>query len=346
MGRYARGHSALRFQTRFLHKAYNRLVATSVRGITSLTVVVPSYNEAATLRTNVNAIRAFLAKRTLLDLPWSILIVDDSSSDQTPEIAAELAREDGRIRLIRRSSNGGVDAAIRSGVEAVESDAVVVLDADLSYPVTIIESLVETLVREEADVVVASAYAPGGGVRNVPRARALLSRWANRFLAYAIHERVRTLTCIVRGYRAQALARLVAYRPDGDATHQLLLDALRLGLRVREIPATLEWTHERRSRMSMAAIARRTRSVLGAALRERPSLALAIPALIPGVLPLTIALAVLAHGTALQVGIVASTTFVVQTASTIVLCYHSTNFALRPLMMRRTTAHGPMRNST
>ncbi len=346
MGRYARGHGALRFQTRFLRKVYNRFVATSVREITSLTVVVPSYNEAATLRTNVNAIRAFLTERALLDLPWSILIVDDSSSDDTPEIAAELAREDGRIRLLRRPSNGGVDAAIRSGVEAVESDAVVVLDADLSYPVTIIEALLDALAREDADVAVASAYAPGGAVRNVPRARAMLSRWANRFLAYAIHERVRTLTCVVRAYRTEAIRRLLAHRPSGDATHQLLLDALRLGLRVSEIPATLEWTAERRSRMRPGAIVQRTRSVLAAALRERPSLALTIPGLIPGVLPLAIALAILAHGTTAQVGLVASITFVVQTASTVVLCYHSTNFALRPLLMRRTPARGPMRNST
>ena len=316
-----------------------------MRGITSFTVVVPSYNEAATLRTNVNAIRAFLAERTLLDLPWSILIVDDSSCDRTPEIAAELAREDERIRWIRRTSNGGVDAAIRSGVEAVESDAIVVLDADLSYPVEIIASLLETLVREEADIVAASAYAPGGRVRHVPRPRAMLSRWANRFLAYAIHERVHTLTCIVRAYRTQCLRELLASRPAGDVTHQLMLDALRLPLRVCEIPATLQWAPYRRSRMNVKAIAQRTYSVLAAALRERPSLALTIPAFIPGVLPLSIALAVLAHGTPTEVAIVAGATFTVQTASLVVFGYHSTNFALRSLMMRRIAARETIRNS-
>lgn len=335
MGRYARGHRAFSFQTRFLREAYNRFVATSVRRIESFTVVVPSYNEAATLRTNIEAIRAYLDARTPTQTAsWTLIIVDDASSDGTPEIAAELAREDGRIRVIRRASNGGVDAAIRSGIEAAEGDAIVVLDADLSYQAPIVGALLEILAGEEAEVAVASAYAPGGSVSNVPRQRERLSRWANRFLSYAVHERVHTLTCIVRGYRTDAARELVAYRPDGDAAHQMLLDALHLGMSVVEIPARLEWGPERRSRMSFRAIACRTQSVLGAALRERPSLALAIPGLVPGVLPLAIALAWLAHGTPQQVAIVASTTFAVQTASLIVLGFHSTNFALRTLLRR------------
>ncbi len=305
-------------------------MTTSARRIESFAVVIPSFNEAATLRTNIDAIRSFLVERTPL-AQWSILIVDDASSDETAEIAAELARDDPRIRMIRRAENGGVDAAIRSGIEAVESDVVVVLDADLSYRAPVIGALVETLLREEAEVVVASAYAPGGEVRNVPRTRAILSRWANRFLAYAVHERVHTLTCIVRAYRTDAVRQLMARRPGGDMTHQLLLDALYGGMRVYEIPARLEWSPQRRSRMGVHAIAQRTGSVLRAALHARPSLALAIPGLIPGILPLAIALGVWAHLPAVQVGIIASTTFAIQTASLFVFGFHSTSFALRTL---------------
>ncbi len=248
--------------------------------------------------------------------------------------------------MIRRTANGGADAAIRSAIEAVQSDAVVVLDADLSYRAPIVGALLEALTGEEAEVVVASAYAPGGEVRNVPRKRAVLSRWANRFLAYAARDRVRTLTCIVRAYRTDALRRLLAYRPDDDATHMLLLDALRLGMRVREIPARLEWAPERRSRMSLGAVLRRTSSVMSAALRERPSLALAIPGLVPGVLPLAVALCLLVHATPQQTGIVASATFAVQTASLVVFGYHSGNFAFRTFLTRRTASRSVVRENT
>ncbi len=335
MGRYARKHRALGFQTRSERTLYNRAVATSVRGIASFTVVVPSYNEASTLRTNIDATRRYLEARTHTHpASYAILIVDDASSDESPGVAAGLAREDDRIRVIRRSSNGGVDAAIRSGFEAAEGDAIVVLDADLSYDPAIIGGLLDALVNEDAEIAVASAYAHGGSVRNVPRRRERLSRWANRLLAYAVHERVHTFTCVVRAYRADALRRLMAYRPSGDAAHQLLLDALRLGMRVAEIPARLDWGSERRSRMSLRATARRSRSVLAAALRERPSLALVIPGLVPGVLPLALALAIFAHASVRQVAIVGSTTFAVQTASLIVFGFHSTNFALRTWMRR------------
>ncbi|HEY9085495.1 MAG TPA: glycosyltransferase family 2 protein [Candidatus Tyrphobacter sp.] len=310
-------------------------MTTSVRGIESFTVVVPSFNEAATLRTNIEAVRAYLVGRTPL-AKWTIVIVDDASADETPAIAAELAREDERIQVVRRASNGGVDAAIRSGIEMVESDAVVVLDADLSYAAPIVGALLEILTREEAEVALASAYAPGGEVRNVPGLRALLSRWANRFLAYAVNERVRTFTCIVRAYRTAALRELIARHPGGDMTHGILLEALRLGMSVCEVPACLEWAPQRRSRMGLRAIARRTGSVLSGALRQRPSLALVIPGLVPGILPLAILLAFLAHATPAQVGIVASATFFIQTASLFVLGFHSTNFALRTLLARRT----------
>ncbi len=317
-----------------------------MRGIESFTVVVPSYNEAATLRTNIEAIREHLDARTSAQhAAWTILIVDDASCDETPRIAAELMREDGRIHTIRRSSNGGVDAAIRSGIEAAEGDAIVVLDADLSYRASIVGELLDELEADQADVVVASAFAPGGSVHHVPRRRAWLSRWANRFLSYAIHERVHTLTCIVRAYRTAAVRELCAMRPGGDAAHALLLDAIRAGMRVCEVPAELKWAPTRRSRMSFTATVRRTWSVLGAALRERPSLALTIPGLVPGVLPLSIALALVAHASDRQVAVVGSTTFAVQTASLIIFGFHSTNFALRT-WMRRHADRRLLRNST
>lgn len=321
-------------------------MATSARRIDSFTVVMPSYNEAATLRANLETIRSYLDARTHVQpASWTLLLVDDASHDETAEIAAGLSREDERIRVIRRSSNGGADAAIRSGIEAAEGDAVVVLDADLSYSAPIVGALLDALASDDADVVVASAFAPGGSVRNVPRRREFLSRWANRFLAYAVHERVHTLTCVVRAYRSDAARTLLSYRPNGDAAHELLLDALHLGMRVREIPAELEWGPQRRSRMSLGAIANRSRSVIAAGVRERPSLALTIPGLVPGVLPLAVALAFLAHASARQVAIVGSTTFVIQTASLVVFGFHSTNFALRT-WIRRYTHRRILRNST
>jgi dolichol-phosphate mannosyltransferase len=303
-------------------------VVTSGRGVGSFTVIVPAYNEGAALRRNVEAIRAFLVERTPLALPWSILIVDDASGDETLRIATALAREDQRIHVLRRASNGGVDAAIRSGVEAIDSDVAVVLDADLSYDVEIVATLLERLERDDADVVVASAYTQGGAIRNVPRVRASLSRWANRILSYAARHRVSTLTCMVRAYRMPALRPLLA-QGAGDMTYELLLTAIRSGLNVCEVPATLEWAPHRRSRMSPGAIVGRAMRVLVTSVRTRPSLALAIPGLIPGVLPVAVAIAAWAHSTPVQLGIVASTTFAVQTASLIVFGFHATNIVTK-----------------
>ncbi len=95
----------------------------------TLTVVVPAYNEAGTLRASVERLR---------DVPevTEIVIVDDGSSDATPRIAEELARETqpaGRLKAIVQPENHGKGAAVRAGIASATGDYVCVHDADLEY---------------------------------------------------------------------------------------------------------------------------------------------------------------------------------------------------------------------
>ena len=113
----------------------------------TLTIVMPFYNEVATLRASVDRLL-----KTELPVPTEILLVDDGSSDGSAEAVADL-ETDGHIRVIRHHRNLGKGAAIRTGIDAATGEALTILDADLEYDPADYAALLEPMVREEADVV-------------------------------------------------------------------------------------------------------------------------------------------------------------------------------------------------
>src|SRR5689334_21671969 len=114
-----------------------------------LSVVVPCYNEAAT-------IKEVLAR--VLDSAFTaeIIVVDDGSTDETVSIVGSLS--DPRIRLLQESRNTGKGAALRRGFREAKADFVVVQDADLEYDHADFGVLLEPLLAGKADVVFGSRF--------------------------------------------------------------------------------------------------------------------------------------------------------------------------------------------
>jgi glycosyltransferase involved in cell wall biosynthesis len=116
-----------------------------------LSIVVPAYNEEATLAKVVEK---------LLRVPYllEIVIVDDCSSDKTHEIAQRLASQFEQIRVLRQARNSGKTAALREGFAATSGEIVIVQDADLEYDPDEIIDLVEPIRKGVADVVYGSRF--------------------------------------------------------------------------------------------------------------------------------------------------------------------------------------------
>src|SRR3954468_12326101 len=98
------------------------------------------------------------------DVPFELVIVDDGSRDDTPQILAEIAAGDERVKVVTLSRNFGHQAALTAGLEHVRGDAVVMLDADLQDPPEVIPELVERW-RGGADVVYAVRQSREGETR-------------------------------------------------------------------------------------------------------------------------------------------------------------------------------------
>lgn len=209
-----------------------------------VSVLMPAFNEGAMLDQSlvrVHAAICALAQR----YRGEMIVVDDGSGDDTWQIANTFAACHRGVRAVRHPVNLGLGQALRTGFANCVGDYVVVLDTDLSYAPEHIETLVETLRATKAHVAVASPYMKGGTVTNVPPLRALLSRWANRFLAFFCpHADVHTLTGMVRAYDGPFLHTLNLRGLGVEINTEILYKTLLLRGRIVEVPAHLDWTQQ------------------------------------------------------------------------------------------------------
>lgn len=119
--------------------AFEHGVDTASHGC-KLCVVVPCFNEEACLRTFHQQLRGALER--IPDAEVEILFVDDGSRDGTPQILAELSREDQAVRVLTLSRNFGHQIALTAGLDAADADAVVMMDSDLQHPPSLIPAMV------------------------------------------------------------------------------------------------------------------------------------------------------------------------------------------------------------
>jgi glycosyltransferase involved in cell wall biosynthesis len=234
--------------------------------LTRVSVVIPAYNEAASIRTTVEAVSEALARlRPRYDC--ELIVVDDCSRDATAAILDDCAREH-PIVVVRHAENRGCAAALLSGAAVATGSTLVAFDADLSYAPPIIEELLDALTDAGAAMALASPYMPGGRVSNVPFTRAMLSRYANVMLECVSPAKVATYTGMVRAYDAAAFRRLVGSGVAGEFNATLVARALRAGELIVEVPAHLAWPEHRRAaagRMSTRRLATRIADVLRSA---------------------------------------------------------------------------------
>ena len=199
------------------------LAAAAVPEAIDLSLVVPAYNEAATLRQLWRETVAALADS---DLRWEMLVVDDGSSDGTAEILRELHAADARFGAISLRRQCGKTAALVTGFRAARGRYIVTLDGDLQDDPSEIPRVVAAL----ADFDVVNGWKVD---RQDPIARVASSRLFNFASRRLFDLKLHDINCGLKGFRREVLAELPLY---GELHRFLPLLAHWRGFRVTELP--------------------------------------------------------------------------------------------------------------
>ncbi len=158
----------------------------------SLSVVVPVYNEESTLS---EVVRRVLAIPYLLE----VIIVDDCSTDGTPEIIRKLVEAHPQVRTSRQNRNAGKTAALRTGFALTQGEVVIVQDADLEYDPSEIHTLIQPILDGYADVVFGSRFL----VRKATRVLYFYHFLANKLLTFLSNSMTNlNMTDVETGYKA------------------------------------------------------------------------------------------------------------------------------------------------
>ena len=193
-----------------------------------ITFLIPAYNEARTIGEVLDRIAA-------LGLDFEAVVVDDGSTDDTPDIVASHAQSSERVRLLRKP-NGGKGSALRHGIPHCRGDIVVIQDADMEYDPGDVPALIDPIKRQAADVVYGSRLSGG----RPQRAYMFWHLVGNRFLSLMTGLMFNTtITDMETGYKAfrgEVLKELYLTENHFGIEPEITGEICRRGLRIYEMP--------------------------------------------------------------------------------------------------------------
>jgi glycosyltransferase involved in cell wall biosynthesis len=196
-----------------------------------LSIIVPVYNEAENFPRLVQEVERQIVR------PFTMHVVYDFDEDSTVPVARKLAEIRPWLKLVKNQSRGVV-SAIRTGFDAVRSGPALVMMADLSDDLTIIDRMLE-LYGQGYRIVCPSRYMRGGRQEGGPLIKRTLSRLAGLSLWYLVRFPTHDATNNYRLYDA-ALVRELGIESVGgfELALELTAKAFRRGVRITEVPTT------------------------------------------------------------------------------------------------------------
>jgi dolichol-phosphate mannosyltransferase len=138
-----------------------------------LAVIVPTFNEVD----NVEELHQRLVD-VLDGVRWEMIVVDDDSTDGTPQRATRIAEQGYDVRVIRRIGRRGLSTAVIEGMMATPARYLAVIDADLQHDEAVLMPMLEKLRGGDVDLAVGSRYVAGGGIGEWDSKRARMSNLA------------------------------------------------------------------------------------------------------------------------------------------------------------------------
>jgi glycosyltransferase involved in cell wall biosynthesis len=202
--------------------------------MTTLSVVIPAYNEESGIADIVN--RVLQVREDLSEVgvdELELLVVNDGSSDKTAAIVSDIAAQESDVRLISHETNHGYGAALKTGFSVAQGELVGFLDADGTYPPEYFPILCHTAMNG-ADLVIGSRMA--GQDSQMPITRRIGNLFFANLLSLVARQKVSDSASGMRVFRKEILERIYPL-PDGlNLTPVMSTRALHEQVTIAEVP--------------------------------------------------------------------------------------------------------------
>jgi len=192
-----------------------------------VTVLIPALNEEETIAEVLDRVLA-------LPLAVQVIVVDDGSTDRTPEILRGYAD---RVVILTNAARGGKGNAIRKALPFAEGLATIVQDADLEYAPEQIPDVIRPIIEGRANAVYGTRFASG-----LPKGMALPNKVVNVMLAWAVRilyfrKMTDEATCY-KAFRTDLMRRMNLECQRFEFCPEVTAKAIRLGEDILEVPIT------------------------------------------------------------------------------------------------------------
>ncbi len=195
-------------------------------------IILPVYNEAENFPALMDEVER------LLKQPFTMYVVYDFEEDTTLPVARRLAEIRPWLRLVRNDVGAGVVNALKAGFQSVESGPALVMMADLSDDLSVVEDMLR-LYHEGARIVCASRYMKGGAQIGGPLVKRTMSRTAGLLLRFLVKFPTHDPTNNFRLYDAKLVEELGIESNGGfEVALELTAKAFRRGVPIAEVPST------------------------------------------------------------------------------------------------------------
>lgn len=214
-----------------------------------LSLIIPAYNESQRLPPYLETVRRYMDQ--MYENSYEVIVVDDGSTDQLPDILAQLSAGWSEFRSVRHGRNLGKGAAVRTGVMAARGERLLYADADGATPIDQQQRLAEAI-DAGADIAVGSRLVNAAGVtRSRQWHRAVIGRLFARAARMLLKTPVKDTQCGFKMLRVAPAKRLFEFSQEKGYLFDLEILALaeRYGYRVSEVP--ISWSDQPGSRLRM-----------------------------------------------------------------------------------------------
>ncbi len=199
-----------------------------------ITILIPAYNEEGVIEKCILQI----VKDVDIKEGYELLVVNDGSKDKTLDILTNLSKKYKQLKIINHPVNKGLGGALRTGFKNAKGRIIITMDSDLTHPPVLINKLVEEM-TPDVDVVLASRYVKGGGMKNVPWYRVMISVAANKFFGIILGTSVKDITAGFKAYRADVIKSIKTKERNFEVQLEIMVRLIKKKTRFKEIPLML-----------------------------------------------------------------------------------------------------------